>query len=240
MSCELSGGRMSLFHSYVARDVVEVEPVYFPERVAEAGAETDAERQRYQLTFDDILVHRLTERYVGRVVPGLGLCVAIHDIVQYAHGAVRGPSASAWLTAQFRLCVFAPTPGARLRATISAQTREGIHLTLDFFHFLFFVPGDLLIQPSFYHEKKKCWVLQVEGDEEDDASGPTLNSYENGDEVVVKVEQVTVRDLVDFHGGVAAKSGGGVAEGSAATKLPMEIRGSFLGTGLGPVLWFET
>ncbi|KEG09486.1 DNA-directed RNA polymerase III subunit [Trypanosoma grayi] len=251
---------MSLFYSYIARDVVEVEPVYFPERQAPATsssssalavAEEDAEEhlgeQLYQPTFEDILMHRLTERYVGKIVPGYGLCVAVHDLLQYTPGVVRGTSASAWLTARFRLCVFAPTPGARLRATISAQNRDGIFLSLDFFQFVFFVPGDLLVSPSTYHAEKKCWVLHVEADEEDDTAEPALNPYENGDEVIVKVERVIVRELVDFHGNVGTKggsSGGGAAggqmgEGASTAQSPMEVLGSFVGTGLGPVLWFE-
>ncbi|RNE96196.1 DNA-directed RNA polymerase III subunit [Trypanosoma conorhini] len=241
---------MSIFHSYALRDVLEVEPVYFQERVAIAAASSAAEedagepldaQQRYQASFEDVLMHRLTERYVGKIVPGCGLCVAIHEILQYTEGIVRGPSASAWLTAQFRLCVFAPTPGARLRATIVAQNREGIFLTLDFFQFVFLVPGDLLVAPSSYQEEKQCWALQVEGDEEEeeDAGEPALNPYVNGDEVVVKVERVTVRELVDFHGSVGGKSGDGAGrEGSPASQSPMEVWGSFVGTGLGPVLWF--
>ncbi|KAF8303679.1 putative DNA-directed RNA polymerase III subunit [Trypanosoma cruzi] len=267
---------MSIFYSYVVRDVLEVEPVYFQGRVtvsstssfaaaaaaakvAEEDVEEQLDKQHYQVTFEDILMHRLTERYVGKIVPGCGLCVAIHDILQYTQGIVRGPSASAWLTAQFRLCIFAPTPGARLRATISAQTREGIFLTLEFFQFVFFVPGDLLVAPSSYHEEKKCWVLHVEEEEEDDveegeekgALESALNPYENGDEVIVKVEHVIVRELVDFHSNVGTKSqnnninnvNSGVSadgkEGSPTSQSPMEVRGSFVGTGLGPVLWFE-
>ncbi|ESL08039.1 DNA-directed RNA polymerase III subunit [Trypanosoma rangeli SC58] len=245
---------MSIFYSYVLRDVLEVEPVYFQVHVAAAAASAAEEdtagsldtQQPYHATFEDIIMHRLTERYVGKIVPGCGLCVAIHEILQYTEGIVRGPSASAWLTAQFRLCVFAPTPGARLRATISAQTREGIFLTLDFFQFVFFVPGDLLVAPSSYHEENRCWALHVDGEEEEEALEPALNPYVNGDEVVVKVERVIVRELVDFHGNVGGNGGGNLTgrdgagkDGFLASQLPMEVCGSFVGTGLGPVLWFE-
>ncbi|RNE97975.1 DNA-directed RNA polymerase III subunit [Trypanosoma rangeli] len=246
---------MSIFYSYVLRDVLEVEPVYFQGRVAVTAASTAEEdtagpldtQGPYHATFEDIIMHRLTERYVGKIVPGCGLCVAIHEILQYTEGIVRGPSASAWLTAQFRLCVFAPTPGARLRATISAQTREGIFLTLDFFQFVFFVPGDLLVAPSSYHEESRCWALHVEGEEEEEeALESALNPYVNGDEVVVKVERVIVRELVDFHGNVGGNGSGNLTspvaagkEDSLASQSPMEVCGSFVGTGLGPVLWFE-
>ncbi|CBH18359.1 RNA polymerase subunit, putative [Trypanosoma brucei gambiense DAL972] len=247
---------MSLFHSYVMRDVVEVEPVYLPDgevkRQRNTTGEGSPDAQAYQCTVDDILMHRLTERYVGRIVPSLGLCVAIHEVAHYTSGIVRGSSASAWFTVQFRVCVFSPTPGARVRATIGAQTREGIFLSLDFFQFVFFVPGDQLIAPSFFDEGNQCWMLRVDDGTDEDA----VNPYEKGDEVVVRVDRVIVRDPVDLHRAEGARGSTSNAMGNAdgtrsatgglkdsgrepqVEKWPMEVYGSFVGTGLGPVVWF--
>ncbi|KAG8348706.1 SHS2 domain [Trypanosoma vivax] len=244
---------MAVFYSYIMRDIVELEPVYFPYRVvaappslaadvctrdnAEVDQRDDLDEQCYQVTLEDTLMHRLTERYVGKIVPSLGLCVAIHDILHSTQGTVRGTSASAWFTVQFRICVFAPAPGARLRATIAAQNHRGIFLSLDFFQFLFLVPGDKLIAPSTFDEKRGCWVLQVDDGSDESA----VNAYERGDEVVVRVERVVVREPMDFHGDVGTRGVKlGVCGGTEeAPRWPMEVFGSFVGTGLGPVLWFE-
>nr|CCC95854.1 unnamed protein product [Trypanosoma congolense IL3000] len=244
---------MSLFYGYVMRDVVEVEPVYLPDRAGTAppsrGTCDTEEIRPYQVTVDDVLLHRLTERYVGKMIPSLGLCVAIQELIHHTPGTVRGSAASVWFTAEFRVCVFAPTPGARLRATISAQTREGIYLSLDFFHFVLFVPGDQLISPSFFDERSMCWALSVEDVADEDA----VNPYEKGDEVIVRVDRVVVRDPTDLQGShssritaiddVSHTSGAGAGVKGVAKELdcaqwPMEVYGSFLGTGLGPVMWF--
>ncbi|KPA77643.1 putative DNA-directed RNA polymerase III subunit [Leptomonas pyrrhocoris] len=123
----------------------------------------DDNDEPYALTLRDVVLHRLTERYVGRVVPSRGLCVAITDVMEYSASCVRGAAASAWLTATFGVCVFAPTPGTRMRARIAHQSAAGVFLTLDLFVSVpFLVPAAVLVPGSRYHAAQRCWYLPLD------------------------------------------------------------------------------
>lgn len=177
----------------------------------------------YAVTLRDVLLHRLSERYVGRIVPRCGLCVAIGDIVDYSAADIKGPSASAWMAAVFTACIFRPTPGTRMRAVIAGQNPAGLSLHVDFFSaYSIFVPGSELVPGSLYHSAKGAWYLPVEAEEEEGQpdslpQDPTfageedfLNFYTNGESVVLRVTECVVRDaLACSTGGEAGADFGG-------------------------------
>lgn len=289
---------MSTFFSYVLCDTVAIEPVYFPTgpqaATTTAAAEIDdrstapssllQDRRPYTLTLRDVLLHRLTERYVGRVIAGRGLCVAIAEVLDYSASEVKGFAASAWLTATFQVCVFAPSPGTRLVAHVARQTPAGIYLRLDFFAaFPFIVPASLLVSGSVYDGAQSAWYLPFEaadededdeehpkerrsrssgGDRESGGGAPALgqrNYYAMGEAVLVQVDACTVRSedaLVppvssmdkmlfrspeDLGESLADRDSGAEEAAGGPAVLPplMEIQGTFIGDGLGPMSWFE-
>lgn len=181
-----------MFSSYILYDTVAIEAVYFPRDFPSASttasnssatantgssnsnAASDDASAAYALTMRDILLHRLTERYVGRVIPSRGLCVAITEVLEYSASSVRGAAASAWLTATFGVCVFAPRPGTRLKARIAHQSAAGVHLTMDLLVSIpFLVPAELLVPGSLYSAAQGVWHLPVdaEGDADEGADG---------------------------------------------------------------------
>lgn len=221
-----------MFSSYVLYDAVAIEAVYFPQPAppntiattaaatasssGEDGTTKNNENAPYALTMRDTLLHRLTERYVGRVIPSRGLCVAITDVMEYSASSVRGAAASAWLTATFGVCVFAPAVGTRLKARIAHQSPAGVHLSLDLFVSIpFLVPASMLVPGSRYHAAQRSWYLPLDGAESEgeekkvfagdgpvtstSAAAPSAsamtaphNKYLVGAEVIVKVVTCTV------------------------------------------------
>lgn len=180
----------------------------------------------YTLTFDDVLLHRVTERYVGKVIPAVGLCVAVVRVLAYSPSEIKGPAASAWVTATFEVCVFAPTTGERLRAHIAHQDHRGLFLSVDFFAAMpFVVPATQLVAGSLFDRNRGSWYLPLDDDgggaaaerrdqqqqqqraENDDDGGggdTTRNYYVVGEDVVVKVLQCIVRSELEVREGVAA------------------------------------
>lgn len=235
-----------MFWSYTLKDVVEVEPVYFPVESTTpsscSGSPTACSSTSSTTplaSWSDLILHRLTERYVGKVVPRLGFCVAVEHILEYTPCEVKGPNGSAWLTAIFDVCVFAPTPGTRFRAKIAHQEESGLYLRMDFFaSYRVFVPADQLLEGSVFDVASGRWALPVESEEgvEDDQavaseSGsipPLCNHYISEEDVIAKVVQCVVFD-------------GDRRKASATTTTPelMYITASFRGDCLGPVAWFE-
>ncbi|KAK7198728.1 DNA-directed RNA polymerase III subunit [Novymonas esmeraldas] len=251
-----------MFSSYVLYDTVAIEAVYFPRDFpsardgaggaaaspASSSSGADDGNTSYSLTLHDILLHRLTERYVGRVVPSRGLCVAVTEVMDYSASSVRGAAASAWLTATFGVCVFAPVPGTRLKARIAHQTAAGVLLTMDLFVAIpFLVPAEMLVAGSRFSPTHGYWYLPMEAEEQESGDPPTAvsastaaayNPYTVGAEVIVKVESCTVQseEAVLAADEVEGVDGGGGGGGGAVPI--MELRGSFLGDALGPMSWF--
>lgn len=197
-----------MFSSYVLYDTVAIEAVYFPHNFhftshpsnihtshttenrdhdhASSSHDEGDDDAPYQLTLRDILLHRLTERYVGRVIPSRGLCVAITEVLEYSASSVRGAAASAWLAATFSVCVFAPTAGTRLTARIAHQNATGVFLTLDLFVSIpFLVPAAMLVPGSRYRAAQRSWYLPLDATADEEAgasSGAGVTEKEETEE----------------------------------------------------------
>ncbi|CAJ1006136.1 putative SHS2 domain found in N terminus of Rpb7p/Rpc25p/MJ0397/RNA polymerase III subunit Rpc25 [Leishmania naiffi] len=218
-----------MFSSYILYDTVAIEAVYFPRHfsnectgssgaamtattrgtssaaTATAAASRNGDDEVYSLTLRDILLHRLTERYVGRVIPSRGLCVAITEVMEYSASSVRGAAASAWLTATFGVCVFAPTPGTRLKARIAYQTAAGVYLTIDLFVAIpFLVSAESLVPGSCFSAAQGFWYLPLDTvDQEGGTHGAELNAEQT-------MAAVTVG---------SAKAGNGYGSGPLASSM---------------------
>lgn len=283
-----------MFWSYTLKDVVEIEPVYFPSPAVEKSSEkrsektgvtdsrgnvlltslpnvvmkacccteTSGKKVEHDLScstakvetievkpivassisiWSDLILHRLTERYVGKVVPRLGFCLAVEHVLEYSPCEVKGPNGSAWLTAVFDICLFAPVPFTRFRAKIVEQGEEGIILCIDFFAaYRILVPPKELVDGSAFDKASGRWFLPVtENDEEkevkegDSSAFPdteintSCNFYLHHEDVVAKVLSCHI-------------AGGDAPTHNTAEKEEiMSITASFQGDCLGPVSWFE-
>jgi DNA-directed RNA polymerase III subunit RPC8 len=240
------------------RDVIEVEPAYFLRSQKEASAHEgtaaggarlstsgdSSNSSKYELSGHDMVLHRLTERYVGRVVPGRGYCAAIAGIVSATPGVIRGPAGSSWSSVTFEAVLFRPHRNEKIRATIAGQAAEGLYLTLGFYEHIF-VPAEALLQPgSTFDAERKLWTYSFLSDDPQSPRTPIAtssssggggggggnkeerNDYQTGDEVLFAVKEVVLRDTVSSeHDG-------------SSDEAPMKIIGTFAGSGLGPCAWF--
>lgn len=283
-----------MFWSYTLKDVVEIEPVYFPSPVADQSsekrsnemsvtasggsvlspslpnvvmkacccAENNASKDGHDLfcsttkieeievkpivassisIWSDLILHRLTERYVGKVVPRLGFCLAVEHVLEYSPCEVKGPHGSAWLTAVFDICLFAPVPFTRFRAKIVGQDEGGIILCIDFFaSYRILVPPKELVDGSAFDKVTGRWFLPVtENDEEKEAiegdssaisdaeCNNSCNFYLHQEDVVAKVVSCYI---------VGGESN---PHNTAEKEELMSITASFQGDCLGPISWFE-
>lgn len=262
-----------MFRSFTLKDIVEVEPVYFPRgdnlglssQQSIAGKEstlnTDcsseeqnnrscSERKEASVSIErastlplpvsaprlslwsEIILHRLTERYVGKVVPALGFCVAVEHVLEYTPCEVKGPTGSAWLTAVFDICIFAPLPDSRLRATIVRQDETGVFLSIDFFSaFIIFVPGAELVEGSHFDPTACSWALPVEDSPSahspSSAAGDSTaqNYYTVNEDVIAKVLACSIITDARLM--------------NEKNEPLMSITASFRGECLGPVAWYE-
>lgn len=86
-------------------------------------------------------------KYCGRVVFGVGLGVAIWDIVHIEDPYVFPGEASTSMKVVFRLIVFRPRVGEVMVGEVEHQPSAGVQLGIEFFHD-FKVPAKMLSIPS--------------------------------------------------------------------------------------------
>lgn len=203
-----------MFHLLRLKDAIEVEPAYFPKAASGSPA-----GDKYVATFSDLLWHRLSEKYVSKVIPGQGVCVSVVEVLEHSFGNIRGEDGAAWSTVVFTVMVACPVRGQRLSGTVASQDEGGIHLSLEVLTVR--VPSHLLIEGSQFDPARRVWFMIA------DEENPSVKTYYSlGDECIVAIDSVRVRTQADV--------------GQAERTAPIEVTGSFTASsGLGPKRWFE-
>lgn len=225
-----------MFDLFTLRDTIEVEPTFLTTAASDSQQNTEEEEARDERAttssdpkknvgnFAIVLKHRVEEKFVGRVVPSVGYCVAVAAISSY--GDCRVINGSVWSTVTFQAVLFRPAKNERFRATIVGQSPEGIQLSVEFFDAIV-VPPQLLPQPSQFDEEEGMWHLTLEAEEE---SGKMEKHYfKSKDEVIVSTHSVIVGSGEVEDGEQSQQKGG----------ISMQVIGCLAGEGLGPCSWFE-
>ena len=128
------------------QDTVHIQPAEF--RVPPLTAITDA----------------LSEKYPNKVVPGLGLCIALYDITAVGESQLYPGSAAHHTFVEFRLVIFRPYVGEVLSGQIVSCDEHGVRLSLGFFDEIY-CPSHLLQYPSSWSPEERVWVWDVPGTE---------------------------------------------------------------------------
>ncbi|RMZ85296.1 hypothetical protein DV738_g43, partial [Chaetothyriales sp. CBS 135597] len=74
----------------------------------------------------DNLTDRLNSKYSNRVIPRIGLCICLYDILNYSDGLVGAGTGNVNVNVEFRMIVFRPFKGEILTGVIKRCTREGL------------------------------------------------------------------------------------------------------------------
>ena len=101
-------------------------------------------------------------KYTDRVVPNLGLAVAIYDLEQLGDAQLRQGSPEHHVSVKFRLVVFCPLVGEILTGTIVASDKFGITISMGFFNDIF-VPARRLHEFTSWSEEEELFVWNVNG-----------------------------------------------------------------------------
>lgn len=102
----------------------------------------------------------LSEKYPNKVVPHLGLCVAVYDVTHIGESQLYPGNASHHTTVEFRLVIFKPAVGEVIDGTIVSCDEQGVRISLGFFDEVR-VPARLLQEGSIWSDDEKVWVWCV-------------------------------------------------------------------------------
>ncbi|BGP39290.1 DNA-directed RNA polymerase III complex subunit Rpc25 [Rhodotorula kratochvilovae] len=127
-----------MFTFCIQKDTIRVEPRDFSKDPAEAIREE---------------IHR---RYANRVIPNVGLCISLLDILSSSEGAVLYGDGCFYYRCEFRLIVFRPYIGEAIVGRVKSQSPEGIVVTVGFFDDIF-VPPNLMPDWSAFDHERRAW-----------------------------------------------------------------------------------
>lgn len=127
-----------MFTFCIQRDTIRVEPRDFGKEPAVAIKEE---------------IHR---RYANKVLPDVGLCISLLDILDASEGAVLYGDGCYYYKTEFRLIVFRPFVGEALVGSVRSQSELGITVSLGFFDDIL-IPPNLLPDHSAFDPKRQSF-----------------------------------------------------------------------------------
>lgn len=115
----------------------------------------------------EILIREISDKYLDRVLPDLGLVVAFYEIVKVGDayifpGDLKNSWGEATTKVTFNLVVFKPHFGETIVGKITNSTHEGLTVSLGFFQDIK-IPCNMLPTPNVFDAKDNLWVWQYEG-----------------------------------------------------------------------------
>ena len=127
----------------------------------------------------------LSAKYPNKVLPGLGLCIALHDILHVGESHLHPGNAAQHTAVEFHLVIFKPYVGEVMTGTVVASDPQGMRVSLGFFDDIH-VPHRLLQHPSQWSAEEGVWVWNVTPDHQ--------LFYDLENELRFRVEEVSFRE----------------------------------------------
>eukprot|EP00013_Stygamoeba_regulata_P026267 CAMPEP_0177661032 /NCGR_PEP_ID=MMETSP0447-20121125/18410_1 /TAXON_ID=0 /ORGANISM="Stygamoeba regulata, Strain BSH-02190019" /LENGTH=197 /DNA_ID=CAMNT_0019166243 /DNA_START=47 /DNA_END=638 /DNA_ORIENTATION=+ len=154
----------------------------------------------------ECVTNEVNLKYSNRILPGVGLCVRLFDVLELGPGELFPDDGSAYYVARVRLIVFCPLVGEIIEGTIERADLKGLRVTVGFFSDIL-VPGEMMKDCQFSAEYKTWeWVYKDEEMEE-------LLPFVLGSQIRFRVEKVLFETREAL-------------QESSAYKPPMRILGS--------------
>lgn len=114
----------------------------------------------------DALVHAAKQRFAGRVIPPLGVCITALDArppsknqpAPILNVPISDPTGGIRSRAIVELVLWTPIVGEILTAQVRSCTRRGVRVSIyNGFDFCFIPPGHLH-EPCTFNDEERCWT----------------------------------------------------------------------------------
>ncbi|TNY18248.1 RNA polymerase III subunit Rpc25-domain-containing protein [Rhodotorula diobovata] len=201
-----------MFTFCIQKDTIRVEPRDFSKDPIDAIREG---------------IHR---RYANRVIPSVGLCISLLDILSSSEGAVLYGDGCFYYRCEFRLIIFRPYIGEALVGKVKSQSPEGIVVSVGFFDDIL-VPPNLLPDWSAYNHDRRAffWLPADETTPERPTERHLLNQPEDSKLYIGRKDWVRIRIEEEHWDDTSPTSGkskppvaaGAAAQGAQGEQLPV-------------------
>lgn len=135
------------------------------------------------------LEYVINRQMSDRVVPGVGLVIALWDLLSIGDDKLAQNSGVSTTDCRFRILVFSPFVGEAIFANVGHSTSSGLLAYLGFFD-LIWVPKEQLPQPSTFEDEDNVWVWRPKFDGEIE----TTYYMDSSNETVLRVTSVDYND----------------------------------------------
>lgn len=135
------------------------------------------------------LEYVINKKMSDKVIPGVGLAVALWDLLSIGDDKLVRNSGVSTTLCRFRILVFSPFVGEAIFAHVGHSTSAGLLAYLGFFD-LIWVPKEHLPQPSTFEDGDNVWVWRPKFD------GETETPYymDSSNETVLRITSVDYND----------------------------------------------
>ncbi|KAI9596241.1 DNA-directed RNA polymerase III subunit RPC8 [Syncephalis fuscata] len=118
----------------------------------------------FRQTTDRALSEQINTKYANRVIPKVGLCICLFDIIERSEGYIYHSDGCSYINVTVRLVIFRPFEGEVLVGRIRSCSPLGVHVTLGFFDDIL-IPPELLQEGTEFDVNEQLWVWRWEGNE---------------------------------------------------------------------------
>ncbi|KAK5976626.1 General transcription factor 3C polypeptide 3 [Trichostrongylus colubriformis] len=175
-----------------------------------------------------VLRRRINQRLSNKVVPDLGLCICVYDLLEVGVTYILPGEGSGHTRVKFRLVVFRPHVDEVIEARVVSSTSQGLTLSLEFFEDIT-IPAERLPEPHVFEQSEqsvKIWYWEYPSE---DGEPPAKLYMDPGKTVRFRVVENIFRDVKP-----------NLTQEEAQKEKSYEIIGTMAETGLGCVAWWST
>ncbi|GAA5871221.1 hypothetical protein JCM5296_007404 [Sporobolomyces johnsonii] len=137
----------------------------------------------------DAIREEIHRRYANKVIPGVGLCISLLDILSASEGAVLYGDGCFYYQTEFRLIVFRPYIGEAILAKVKSQSPEGIVVTVGFFDDILIPPTLLPDHCAFDQNRRAFFWIPQDADDPSPTRPTAADLLELDDEQKLYVER---------------------------------------------------
>ncbi|KAK9459106.1 RNA polymerase III subunit Rpc25-domain-containing protein [Lipomyces oligophaga] len=122
------------------------------------------EPSKFSKPTDEAIEEEINTKYANKVLPDLGLCVCLYDLLEVGDAMIKHGDSGAFVRTLFRLVVFRPFAGEVMIGTISSCSQEGLRVRTEFFEDIF-IPKEYLFPGCLFIPREQAWIWRT--DEQD-------------------------------------------------------------------------
>lgn len=110
--------------------------------------------------------HQLNNKYANKVIPQIGLCITLYDILDIDEGQIKPGDGASFINVEFRALVFKPFIGEVLTGWITKCNNDGIQVSMGGLFNDIFIPRSMMFENCFYKPDESAWLWQMDEDTE--------------------------------------------------------------------------